>query len=125
MTAREGRRFAFTIGIAFVVVGGLAAWRGLSVLPIVFWSLGGIAIGAGVVIPSRLGLVFRAWMALGAAISRVTSPIIMGLIYFGVMTPIGVMMRMCGRNPLRHREREGGYWMSAASGTASDLDNQF
>lgn len=60
---------------------------------------------------------------LAAAISKVTAPIMMGVTYFLVMTPIGLLMRLFGRNPLRHRERNGGFWFKA--GGRSDLEDQF
>jgi hypothetical protein len=64
-------------------------------------------------------------MALGSAISKVTAPIVVGVAYFIVLTPIGALMRLFGRNPLRHKERDGGFWIPAASGGRSNLDNQF
>ncbi|HYD58219.1 MAG TPA: SxtJ family membrane protein [Burkholderiales bacterium] len=38
----------------------------------------------------------RAWMKFGAALHHVVSPVVMGLIYFGVFTPMGVVMRAFG-----------------------------
>lgn len=125
LSAREGRRFAFTVGIAFLVIGGLSAWRGHVWPPRVLFSLGGVLLVAGVVVPQRLSGVYRAWMGLAAAISKVTSPIVVGAMYFVVMTPAGVLMRVFGRNPLKQQEREGGFWLPAPSGGRSNLETQF
>ena len=54
----------------------------------------------------------RAWMGLAHAISRVTTPIFMGLIYFLVITPTGLLMRSLGRDPLEHAEVGGGFWVA-------------
>ena len=43
----------------------------------------------------------RAWMALGGALHRVVSPVILGLIFFGLFTPIGVVMRLAGRDAMK------------------------
>lgn len=125
LTAREGRRFAFTVGAAFVVLGALSAWRGHQWPPRVLWVGGGTLLLAGVVVPGRLSGVHRAWMGLAHAISKVTAPIVVGAMYFLIITPVGALLRLMGRNPLRHRERDGGFWITAPSDGRSDLDNLF
>lgn len=125
LTAREGRRFAFTVGVAFLVLGALSLWRGHFLAPRVLGIVGAALVLAGVLVPARLGPVYRVWMGLARGISKVTTPIALGLVYYVVLSPIGVLMRLFGRNPLRHREREGGFWMAASSGGRSNLEMQF
>lgn len=88
-------------------------------------ALGGVLLLAGIFVPGRLSRAHRAWMALARAISRVTTPVAVGVLYFGVLTPVGLLMRAFGRNPLRQRERNGGFWVPAQSGGRSDLKTQF
>ena len=45
----------------------------------------------------------RAWMKLGALLHHVVSPLALGLIYFAVFTPVGVVMRLAGRDALSRR----------------------
>jgi hypothetical protein len=45
--------------------------------------------------------------------------------YFIVMTPVGALMRLIGKNPLRQPERDGGFWIPAPSGGRSSLEDQF
>jgi hypothetical protein len=64
-------------------------------------------------------------MGLATLISRVTTPIMMGIIYFLVITPIGVVRRTLGHDPLDHQpDPENGYWQ-AAEPQHSDLERQF
>ena len=125
LTNKEGRKFAFTVGIAFVVLGAISAWRGHQLPPRILWTFGGALLAAGVLVPGRLTTLHRWWMSLGHAISRVTAPIVVGVAYFVVMTPIGALMRLFGRNPLRHRERDGGYWVTVPGDGRTDLETQF
>jgi hypothetical protein len=125
LTPREGRKFAFPVGAAFVILGAISAWRGHHLPPRILWALGGTLLVAGLLVPGRLGRVYDAWMAFGKAISRVTAPIMVSAIYFLVLTPLGLLIRLLGKNPLRHREKDGGFWMPASADGRSDLDTQF
>ncbi len=68
------------------------------------WSL------RALLIPTRLGPVNRAWMELAHLISRVTTPIFMGVVYFLVLAPIGLLMRTFGRNPMVAPDKDGSFW---------------
>jgi len=100
LTASEGRKFAFTVGIAFLVLGAFVLWRDKMILVYIFGSLGGLLILGGLVAPTAMGPVQRAWMGFAHAISKVTTPIFMGVVYFVVLTPVSLLMRALGKNPL-------------------------
>jgi len=125
LTPREGRRFALPVGGVFVVLAALSLWRGHYWPPRVLAGLGAALLLAGLLIPGRLGPVYRAWMGLARALSKVTTPIFLGVVYFGVMMPIGLVRRLMGKNPLRHRAENDSYWVAPPSGGRSDLTTQF
>jgi hypothetical protein len=111
LTSAEGRRFGLTVGAAFVVLGGVLWYRGRHPGDIVALALGGALLLAALAVPSWLGPVRSAWLGLGTALSRVTTPIFMGVIYFVVITPIGLLMRLRGRNPLTRSRGPGTIWV--------------
>lgn len=125
LTAREGRRFGFTVGAAFVVLAGIAWWRGHTVSWKVLGALGGTLLLAGAVIPGLLGPVQRGWMAFAHRLSKVTTPIFMGIVFFLVITPIALIMRALGRRPMKHAEKDGSFWIESPSGGRSDMERQF
>jgi hypothetical protein len=125
LTPAEGRRFAFPVGIAFLVFAGLSAWRGHQTPPIVLATLGGGLLLAGLVIPGKLGPVFRAWMGLAHLLSKITTPVFLGVVYFVVVTPIGLLARLFGRQPMRQAEVQGSFWAPMSSGGRSNLETQF
>jgi hypothetical protein len=96
LTAAEGRKFGFTVGTAFLVLGGIVMWRGKQRTATVLLTLGGLLIVAALVAPTALGPVERGWMKLAHLISKVTTPIFMGVTYFIVITPIGYIRRLAG-----------------------------
>ena len=126
MTAGEGRKFAFTVGLAFAALTGLFAWRGHAVPAMVTAALSAGLLLAGIAIPGRLDPVYRGWMAFALLLSRITTPVFMGIVYFMVISPIGLLMRLFGRNPLAPRETAGTRWISrAATGGRGGMENQF
>ncbi|MGH7502059.1 MAG: SxtJ family membrane protein [Longimicrobiales bacterium] len=126
LTAREGRRFAFTVGLAFITLAALLLWRGTTTLPAGFAMVGSALLVAGLIVPNRLGPVRRAWMALAHAISRVTTPAFMSIVYFLTIVPIGLVMRALGHDALRAPDRSGGFWVERPpEARRSDLDRQF
>jgi hypothetical protein len=126
LTAAEGRRFGLTVGGAFLALGSFLWWRGRSVPGVIAATLGSTLILAGLLLPTRLGPVERAWMRLALAISRVTTPIFMGVVYGLVITPIAVLRRALGNNPLRHPADAASYWFSRdGAERQSDLGRQF
>ena len=126
LTAAQGRRFGLTVGIAFLVFAGIAWWRGHPTTTTVLATLGGSLSLAGLVIPTYLGPVERGWMKLAHVISKVTTPIVMGLMYLLVLTPVGLLRRAFGGNPMVHPPEGSGYWKPRPAGQrAGNLQRQF
>ncbi len=126
LSPAEGRKFGLTVGAAFLVLAGLLHyWRHRETAAAVFGAIGALLVLAALVIPGHLGPVYRGWMGLAKAISRVTTPIFMAVVFFVVVTPIGWLTRLLGRRPLEHRERDGSFWAAPESGGRADLERQF
>ena len=126
LSATEGRKFGLTVGIAFLALASLLHfWRHKETAAAVTGGLGALLVLGALAVPTRLGPVQRAWMGLAHAISKVTTPIFMGVVFYLVITPIGILMRLVGRRSLVHRERDGGFWVAPASGGRSDIERQF
>ena len=112
--ASKGRKFGLTIGLAFSALAGLLVWRAHVPLAVGAGVLGGALLLAALVAPTALVPVERGWMAFAHAVSKVTTPIVMGVVYFIVVAPIGVLMRLVGHHPLRHGA-EGSRWVSRSA----------
>lgn len=125
LTPAEGRKFGFTLGAAAAVVAGLLAWRGHAVAAFAVAGVGMLLAAAALAIPTRLGPVRRGWLALARTLARVSTPLILALIYFVVFTPVGVLRRRLGGDPLRHPEKDGTHWISRGQPRQGDLRRQF
>ncbi len=69
----------------------------------------------GLVVPARLGLIYRLWMGLAAVMSKVTTPIFMGIVYFVVVTPTGLVRRLAGKDSLVRPRTAKSFWISRAA----------
>lgn len=126
LSPEEGRKFAFPVGTAFLVLAGIVWWREHHTLATVFAALGAPLLLAGLVIPDKLGPVYRGWMKFAHLLSKVTTPIFMAITYYLVMAPIGLFMRLVGYNAVRRKETDGSFWVSRPEAKRkSDLTRQF
>ncbi len=125
LTRSELRKFGLTVGIAFGVLAGIVTWRGHETASLVLASIGGVLIAGGLIAPAALGPVQRAWMGLAHAISKVTTPVFMSIVYYLVLMPVGVLRRTLGSHPLRHPEHAGSFWADRSADEHNDLRRQF
>ncbi len=123
---RQGRRFGFTVGAAFIVFASIALWRGHPLTTRVLASIGGLLVVGAVVWPSGLLPVERAWMRLAHLLSRVTTPIVMGVLFFVIITPVGLIRRVFGRHGLPRGKSGVSMWHVRPDGSRrGDLTRQF
>lgn len=63
--------------------------------------------------PALLARLNRLWMKFGILLGKVVSPIALGILFYGVLTPIGAVIRLTGKDPLRLKLDSGAdsYWI--------------
>jgi hypothetical protein len=98
----SNRSFGWTFSAILAVAGAYGVWRGGDMLP---WLLAAGALLAALTFLREAWLtpLNRAWMKLGELMGRVVSPIVLGVIFFGVFAPVGVAMRLFGRDAMARR----------------------
>jgi len=124
LTPREGRKFALTLAVAFGVLALIAWWRGSPRALLVFGVIAAAFVLGGLLVPGKLGPVYRLWMGFAHALSRITTPVFMAVVYFLVITPIAVIRRAVGGNPLRTHGGATG-WVDRQQDPRGDLTRQF
>src|SRR5712664_2398106 len=109
---RVEREFGLIVGSIFVLLGGWWLYRGkLNTAAHITLPLGSLLILFGLFWPRALVVPNRAWMLLAEGLSFVVTRIILGLVFFLVITPIGVVKRLSGWDPLSRRgARSASYW---------------
>ena len=102
----ELRRFAGWMLGGFALLGGLAAWRAGQVGPIalILWGAG-VLLAATAILPAIGRLAFLAVYIPSSLIGYVVSHVILGLTFYLVFLPIGLLLRVSGKDLLRVRPR--------------------
>jgi hypothetical protein len=105
-----------SFGVVFVIVFLLiAAWPMLDRQAPRWWAAGlAVAIALVVVVkPALLAVPNRLWMRLGLLLGRIVSPLALAVVFYAVLTPLGAMMRLTGKDPLRRRREPdaASYWL--------------
>jgi hypothetical protein len=99
----EDRKFGWTVGGVFAVLGALLLWRHRTVSGSIATSLGGALLLLAAAAPALLAAPHRAWLAFSRVLGRVNSAIFLFLTFFLVLTPLGFVLRLFGRDELRRR----------------------
>ena len=105
--------------VVALVLGGLAAWNVHRHRPPVAGVLAGLAVVLclmALLSPLWTERFNRAWMALASGLGYVNSRILLSLVYYLVMAPLGAVLRLTGHDPLRRRAPQvESYWIPRES----------
>jgi hypothetical protein len=109
---RELRNFGVTILVALALLGAFLAWKQHTPRPFwIFTVVGAAVLTAALFAPPVGMLLYRAWMGIAWAMGKVMTPVFLGIVYFLVITPIALLMRLRGRDALALRKTQAkSYW---------------
>ena len=109
---RREREFGLVVGGVFMLLSGWWIYRGkFSSASQIALPLGALLLLLGLVWPKALVWPNRGWMLLAEGLSFVTTRIILGIVFFLIITPIGLAKRLSGWDPLSRRGGRGAsYW---------------
>jgi hypothetical protein len=122
------RSFGIVIAGFFAILGLLPLFWGDAVR---WWALAAAAVfcAAALAAPRLLAPLNRQWTRLGLLLHRIVSPLVLGIMFFGMFMPIGLLMRISGKDPLRLRADPDArsYWIERIppGPAAESLKNQF
>lgn len=120
---RLDRVFALTLMGGFVFVALVSYWRGADRIAVIGLTLASLSLLAGLLMPGHLGPVRRGWMKLGEVIGYVTTPVVLAVVYYGVVTPVAIIRRVVAL--IRRSPREPGWHQRPPLPTPARLERQF
>jgi Saxitoxin biosynthesis operon protein SxtJ len=120
--ARELRRFAIAMLIGFTVLGLLSAWRagGISTAAIVLWSAG-VILAVAAFVPGLGRVAYLAVYLPTSVIGYLVSNVILALMFFLIITPLGMILRLMGKDLLQQRrQKEKTQWLPVKAARTED-----
>jgi hypothetical protein len=125
-TTKELRNFGLLVGGVFTIIG---LW------PMVLrgdefrlWALigGGTLMVTGALVPAILAPVHKVWMWVGHVLGWINTRILLGIVFYGLVTPIGIALRLMGKDTMRQTFSEDGtYRLNRQPRPRSHMKNQF
>ncbi|HEY3303679.1 MAG TPA: SxtJ family membrane protein [Candidatus Binatia bacterium] len=100
--AKQLRSFGFLVGGIFALLGFGPLLLGKEVR---LWAIipAGALLILGLLLPQSLGPIYRVWMKLGHILGWINTRIILSVVFYGLVFPMGFIMRLAGRDPMRRR----------------------
>ena len=125
---RDLRKFGLLVGGVFAALGVIVLLRHKTHYPYFLWP-GVLLIAFGAVVPRALKYVYLAWMSVAFVLGFVISHLILGLFFFLVITPIGLVARLAGKDFLRLKldPKAESYWIprERKAESPADYERQF
>ncbi len=110
------RWFGLLMLLFFGLVGGVIFFktRALMTAPVVLWSLGALLCALYYAVPGLRRPLYLGWMYAALPIGWVVSHLVLAVIYYLVLTPIGLAMRLFGWDPMARRPdpEASSYWVA-------------
>lgn len=128
VSGSSDRAFGIVFAVVFILIG-IVPWMFGGVFR--WWSVGvgALFLAVALLLPRVLAPLNRLWMRFGLLLHKIVSPVVLGIMFFAVITPMGLIRRALGNDPLRLRfdGQARSYWVDRKPpGPPPDsLDNQF
>jgi len=107
------RAFGCVFASVFTIIGLFPLIHGDGIR---WWGpgVGAAFLALALVRPAVLNPLNRLWFRFGMVLHRVVSPLVMGLLFYTTVTPVGLLMRACGKDPMRLKRDVAGtsYWIA-------------
>lgn len=110
---RDLRKFGLTLLVLFPLFGLLLRWKtGWTPALCILGTLGPVVAFCSIFLPPVGRLMYKGWMGLAVAMATVISPIFMSVIFYGVMLPIGLVLRLLGKDAMQAKKPQGeSFWL--------------
>ena len=122
------RNFGLTSGAIIAALFGLLfPWLFDRSIPGWPWIVLAVLATWALIVPSTLRPVYRGWMRVGMILSRFTTPLVLGMVYFVVFVPVGLLRRLLGKDSMSRALSPGekSYRVISETRPGNNLENPY
>jgi hypothetical protein len=113
--SNEARRTALIVAAVLALFAAWRWYRGSMRTAAVLCSAAAVLAIVGLAAPRAAVIFHRWWMQLAAVLGFINTRILLGLMFWGILTPMGAIMRLLGRDVLLRRGRRETYWVARSA----------
>lgn len=101
LNRKDLRSFGILIGVFFVIIFGIfSPWIRTHSFPKWPWILASIFWSLAILSPNTLRPIYKVWMRIGLVLGNINTSVILGIVFYGLMFPMGILMRLFRSDPL-------------------------
>ncbi len=127
-TAKELRKFGYLVGSVFILIGGAGLFKHWHVLVIAaLWVAASMLLLGGLLNPKLLEAAYAVWMGIAFAIGWIVSRAILILLFYFVVTPIGIIARFFGKKfiDISFLRSSESYWVPRGNSKKINYEKMF
>lgn len=127
-TLPSEKKFGLFMSSIFFGLAIYAYFQGSTIGALVPALIAGLLCAFALVVPNRLSRLNQLWFHFGLLLGKLVSPVVLGVMFFLLITPVAIFTRLLGRDALRlKRHSDNSYWINRTPpGPSSDsFKNQF
>ena len=101
----SNRKFGLFFTFVFAILASWFYWRHDSALTLLFISISGCFVLVTILAPILLQPLNHIWFLLGKLLGKIVHPVVLGLLFFILVTPVSLVSRLFGRDELKLKKR--------------------
>lgn len=128
LSGNELKKFGLLVGSVFIVMSAIGIYHGWSIGAAgVFLLVGIVLLVFGMLLPDSLKQAYRVWMAMAFAIGWLVSRMILFILFYFVLTPVGFLARMFKKEFLDtdFRKKKESYWIPKSANKKINYEKLF
>ena len=108
---RTARKTVLIVGVVLLGIGLWSVWRAYPLRSQIFCGLAAYLLLLGALAPRWCVPFHDGWMKLAHVLGWINTRLLLGVLYYGIFSPLGVVRRLAGSDPLNRRRRRESYWI--------------
>ncbi len=109
----QARKTALVVAGVLIAIALWNLYRGRMTVVAILVTIAGVLTLIGLFVPVAARSFHRVWMGIALVLGYINSRILLSLIYYGLITPVGLVRRLMGRDPMKRRGSvQSSYWVT-------------
>ena len=120
----SNRSFGLLFFVVFLIIG-LWPLKNSENLNIYFLTASVIFLLLGLINSKLLSPLNKSWIKFGEILGNIISPLVMGIIFFGIVTPTGLLLKLIGKDVLKLKQNKKDTYWTEKDNSNNSMKNQF